>query len=251
MDCISEIEIKALWGNYSFEYIFSEAVGASGGILCVWDPCYFSKDHHILSDNFVALYGTWIPKREKVLLISIYAPQSVTSKRILWDYIASLVCRWNGLCMVMGDFNEVRCKEDRLGSVFNVQGANEFNGFVSNSELIEIQLEGFTFTWTHPSFKKMSKLDRFFVNDGMLSSFPHLSAVCLDRHLSDHRPILLREVFTDYGPTPFRFYHAWFRFEGFDQMVFTTWNNIALDDRNVMIRFKKNFNFSKRRFGFG
>ncbi|GJY64799.1 RNA-directed DNA polymerase, eukaryota [Tanacetum coccineum] len=246
MDCISEIEIKALWGNYSFEYIFSEAVGASGGILCVWDPCYFSKDHHILSDNFVALYGTWIPKREKVLLISIYAPQSVTSKRILWDYIASLVCRWNGLCMVMGDFNEVRCKEDRLGSVFNVQGANEFNGFVSNSELIEIQLEGFTFTWTHPSFKKMSKLDRFFVNDGMLSSFPHLSAVCLDRHLSDHRPILLREVFTDYGPTPFRFYHAWFRFEGFDQMVFTTWNNIALDDRNVMIRFKKKLQLLKK-----
>ncbi|GJW79213.1 RNA-directed DNA polymerase, eukaryota [Tanacetum coccineum] len=80
----------------------------------------------------------------------------------------------------------------------------------------------------------------------MLSSFPHLSAVCLDRHLSDHRPILLREVFTDYGPTPFRFYHAWFRFEGFDQMVFTTWNNIALDDRNVMIRFKKKLQLLKK-----
>ena len=97
MDSISETEIKALWDNYRFEYIFSEAVGASGGILCMWDPCYFRKEHHILSDNFVVLYGMWIPKREKVLMISIYAPQSTIDKHTLWDYISSLVCRWNGL----------------------------------------------------------------------------------------------------------------------------------------------------------
>nr|GEW80161.1 hypothetical protein [Tanacetum cinerariifolium] len=30
----------------------------------------------------------------------------------------------------MGEFNEVRCMEDRMGSVFNVQGANEFNNFI-------------------------------------------------------------------------------------------------------------------------
>nr|GFB89866.1 RNA-directed DNA polymerase, eukaryota [Tanacetum cinerariifolium] len=27
--------------------------------------------------------------------------------------------------------------------------------------------------------------------------------VCLDRHLSDHRPIILREVNVDFGPIPF------------------------------------------------
>ncbi|GKA20530.1 hypothetical protein Tco_0700519 [Tanacetum coccineum] len=27
--------------------------------------------------------------------------------------------------------------------------------------------------------------------------------------LSDHRPILLRDVITDYGATLFRFYHSW------------------------------------------
>nr|GEV45596.1 RNA-directed DNA polymerase, eukaryota [Tanacetum cinerariifolium] len=46
----------------------------------------------------------------------------------------------------------------------------------------------------------------------------------------DHRPILLREVVTDYGPIPFRFYHSWFSFEGFNQMVRETWNNIVLED---------------------
>nr|GEX00846.1 RNA-directed DNA polymerase, eukaryota [Tanacetum cinerariifolium] len=42
----------------------------------------------------------------------------------------------------------------------------------------------------------MSKLDRFLVSEGIISLFPSISALCLDIHLSDHRPILLQEVFT-------------------------------------------------------
>nr|GFA79139.1 RNA-directed DNA polymerase, eukaryota [Tanacetum cinerariifolium] len=163
------------------------------------------------------------------------APQSITSKRVLWEFVASLISRWDGHCLVLGDFNEVRCSGDRMGTVFNAHGAKDFNRFISNSGLVELQLEGFSFTWSHPSAKKMSfnwfisnsglvelqlegfsftwshpfaknmsKLDRFFVTDGLLSLLLHLSAVCLDRNLSDHRPILLREVVTDYGSLPFR-----------------------------------------------
>ncbi|GKB03696.1 RNA-directed DNA polymerase, eukaryota [Tanacetum coccineum] len=133
LDCISDMDVKVLWGNYKFEYTISEAAGNSGGILCVWDPSVFRKEHHVVSDNFVALYGSWVSNQAKLLVVSIYAPQSITSKRSLWSYILSLISRWDGHCMVMGDFNEVRCMKDRLGSVYNAQGANEFNNFISNS----------------------------------------------------------------------------------------------------------------------
>ncbi|GJS58307.1 RNA-directed DNA polymerase, eukaryota [Tanacetum coccineum] len=149
-----------------------------------------------------------IPNKVKLLMISIYAPQSAIGKRSLWSYILSLITRWKGNCMVMGNFDEVRCLEDRMGSVFNLQGANEFNNFISNSGLVKVQLEGFSFTWSHPSATKMSKLDRFLMTEGLVSLFPYISGICLDRHLSDHRPILLREVVTDYGATPFRMYHS-------------------------------------------
>ncbi|GJT96278.1 RNA-directed DNA polymerase, eukaryota [Tanacetum coccineum] len=203
-ESFSDLEVKYFWGNYQFDHIVSEALGYSGGILCVWDSNVFHKKHHIISDNFVALYGTWIPRKIQLLIISVYAPQSYASKCQLWDFIASLINQWNGECMVMGDFNEVRCKEDRWGSTFLAQGACSFNSFISNAGLNEVQLEGYSFTWAHPSASKMSKLDRFFVTDGFLSLFPHISAVCLDRHLSDHRPILLREMLVDFGATPFR-----------------------------------------------
>ncbi|GKB11929.1 RNA-directed DNA polymerase, eukaryota, partial [Tanacetum coccineum] len=92
----------------------------------------------------------------------------------------------------------------------------------------------------------MSKLDRFFVTDGFLSLFPHISAVCLDRHLSDHRPILLREMLVDFGATPFRLYHSWLSIPGFDQMITSTWNSFILVDSNGMIRFKKKLQLLKK-----
>ena len=59
------------------------------------------------------------------------------------------------------------------------------------------------------------------------------------RHLSDHRQILLRDVQLDFGPIPFRFYHSWFSYDGFDEMVEQTWRSFSHSDRNGMIRFKK------------
>ncbi|GJV52623.1 RNA-directed DNA polymerase, eukaryota [Tanacetum coccineum] len=232
MEKISTMDVKFLWGNYIFDHIVCEALGNFGGILCAWDPNVFQKEHHIISDNFVALYGTWIPKQVKLLLVSVYAPQSLAYKRVLWSYLSSLITRWDGESIVMGDFNEVRSLEERWGSTFNALGASVFNDFIMNSGLIDVQLEGYSFTWAHPSASKMSKLDRFLVTNGLLSCFPNISAICLDRHLSDHRPILLRELYTDFGASPFRLYHSWFNLTGFDQLVTSTWISNVLSDSN-------------------
>nr|GEZ85850.1 RNA-directed DNA polymerase, eukaryota [Tanacetum cinerariifolium] len=144
-----------------------DSLGNSGGILCIWESTVFKKDNVTISDSFVAIYGTWLSSNSKILFVVIYAPQQVSYKRILWEYISSLIGRWNGDAILIGDFNE-----------------------------------GYTFTWLHPSATKMSKLDRFLVTDGILLLFPSITGICLDRHLSDHRPILLREVKVDFGPIP-------------------------------------------------
>nr|GEU71555.1 RNA-directed DNA polymerase, eukaryota [Tanacetum cinerariifolium] len=78
----------------------------------------------------------------KILLISVYAPQSLSVKRLLWNYLSSLITRWNEECLVMGDFNEVRRMKERWGLVFNARGADVFNSFISGSGLTECQLEG-------------------------------------------------------------------------------------------------------------
>ncbi|GJY27238.1 RNA-directed DNA polymerase, eukaryota [Tanacetum coccineum] len=97
-------EGQVLWGNYKFEYTISEAVGNSGGILCVWDLSVFRKEHHVVSNNFVALYGFMVLIGGKFLVVSIYAPQSITSKRSLWSYIRPLQPLGRTFVWSLGDF---------------------------------------------------------------------------------------------------------------------------------------------------
>nr|GEU58179.1 Rho GDP-dissociation inhibitor 1-like [Tanacetum cinerariifolium] len=92
------------------------------------------------------------------------------------------------------------------------------------ASLIDLPLDGYAYTWAHKTANKISKLDRFL----------YLLDLCLDRNLSDHRPILMREVSIDYGPTPFIYFHSWFNLDGFDKMVEDTWKIIAIVDSNAI-----------------
>nr|GFB99512.1 RNA-directed DNA polymerase, eukaryota [Tanacetum cinerariifolium] len=79
----------------------------SGGILCISEASILKKDYVTISDNFIAIHGTWLRCSSKILFIVVYAPQQATYKRCLWDYISTIIGRWNGESIVMGDFNEV------------------------------------------------------------------------------------------------------------------------------------------------
>ncbi|GJY67133.1 RNA-directed DNA polymerase, eukaryota [Tanacetum coccineum] len=239
MQKIDLFSIKALWGNFCFDYALCSSIGFSGGILCVWDPRLFVKDNVTVSDSFLAVSGTWVPSSTKLLIISVYAPQELSDRKMLWDYFHHLIDSWDGECVILGDFNEVRSEHERHGTVFNLNGTNAFNNFITMAGLVDLPLEGYSFTWSHKSASKMSKLDRFLITEGLLSLFPSMSVICLDRHLSDHRPILLRELNVDYGPSPFCFFHSWSHKKGFDKFVETTWKNAACMETNAIVNLKK------------
>ncbi|GKB06138.1 hypothetical protein Tco_0834371, partial [Tanacetum coccineum] len=61
-----------------------------------------------------------------------------------------------GKYVILGDFNEVRSKHEIFGTLFNVQGANAFNDFISMESLMDLLLEGYAFTWAHKSANKMN-----------------------------------------------------------------------------------------------
>ncbi|GJQ94065.1 RNA-directed DNA polymerase, eukaryota, reverse transcriptase zinc-binding domain protein [Tanacetum coccineum] len=141
----------------------------------------------------------------------------------------------------------VRFEAERFGFIFNARGAAVFNSFISSSGLVEVPSGGYSFTWAHKSATKMSKLDRFLISEALMRNCPNISSITLDRFLSDHRPILLREICLDYGPTPFRFFHHWFGFIGFDSFVFESWKDIQIQDQNAMLNFAKKLKILKGR----
>ncbi|GJY30242.1 RNA-directed DNA polymerase, eukaryota, partial [Tanacetum coccineum] len=169
----------------------------------------------------------------------------VIRKKMLWQYLNHMIDRWKGEVIVMGDFNEVRSQDERFGSIFNVYGAVAFNNFILLGGFIKVPTQGYSFTWSHKAAYKMSKLDCFLISEDFFSSSPNIFAIILDRYLSDHRPILLRESNLNYGHTLFRFYHYWFEIDGFDSFVAETWRDIMYLNPNPMLRLVKKLKFLK------
>ncbi|GKB58697.1 RNA-directed DNA polymerase, eukaryota, reverse transcriptase zinc-binding domain protein [Tanacetum coccineum] len=140
MEFMETFCVRKCWGNMSFEFEHSDAVGKSGGILCVWDPLCFHKVNTTKSDSFVMIRGVWKATGVKLMIVSVYAPQETREKQILWEYLESEVNRWEGEVVIMGDFNEVRYMCERFGSIFNASDANVFNSFIADSGLVEVVL---------------------------------------------------------------------------------------------------------------
>ncbi|GJX96354.1 cysteine-rich receptor-like protein kinase [Tanacetum coccineum] len=67
--------------------------------------------------------------------------------------------------------------------------------------------DGQKFTRTSDDGLKFSKLDRFLVSEGFKNKWGNLSTVALDRKLSDHCPIVLKDMDVDFGPKPFRVFN--------------------------------------------
>ncbi|KAL6508840.1 hypothetical protein OROHE_021399 [Orobanche hederae] len=237
--------IRAIWGTKSFEFASSSARGRSGGLLCIWDPCMFAKSRSYSTDNYVVVEGSWLPLKSPLMFINVYPPQDGDLKIALWSRLFSIIGRWNGPCVVFGDFNVVRDEGERFGSVFNSLDATFFNDFIMEADLIDPPLRGFSFTWVHSSGSKMSKLDRFLISNAFLDLYPDITGTVLTKKWSDHRPVLLKEFKVDYGPIPFKTFHSWFRLEGFDKVVEDGWRSQSGLVGNPMEVLKKKFQYLK------
>nr|GEX26393.1 RNA-directed DNA polymerase, eukaryota [Tanacetum cinerariifolium] len=76
---------------------------------------------------------------------------------------------------------------------------------------------------------------------------PNISSITLDQYLSDHWPILMREVYYDYGPMPFRLFHYWFEVDGFDKFIKDSWKDAPIIESNALVRMMKKLKFLKEK----
>ena len=90
METIDLCSVRSCWGNLSFDYVHSDSVGNSGGILCIWDPNSFRKSSFTRSDYFVIIRGIWLKSGSELMIVVVYAPQKTSEKRMLWDYLTHI-----------------------------------------------------------------------------------------------------------------------------------------------------------------
>nr|GEU58684.1 RNA-directed DNA polymerase, eukaryota, reverse transcriptase zinc-binding domain protein [Tanacetum cinerariifolium] len=107
--------VKSCWGNMTFDYVHSDSVGNSGGILCIWDPNAFRKDSVTWSDYFILVRGVWRQNEMDFLIVVVYASHDAKEKMMLWDYLTRVISRWKG--KVESSSNETNAMLSLMGKL--------------------------------------------------------------------------------------------------------------------------------------
>ncbi|KAD5317890.1 hypothetical protein E3N88_17836 [Mikania micrantha] len=219
---IPKIKVGLFWGNSAYDVAAVEASGRSGGLMCIWDPTVFQKNRVVARQNYILISGVVRGQTELFNVVNVYGPHELNKKKVLWEELEHMKSSGSGIWMFAGDFNEVREPADRVNSEFCSQGANLFNQFIFNAQLVEFHMGGHPYTYMRGYGAMYIKLDRFLVCDGFVNHWPNACVTALPRHLSDHCPIVLISSNVDFGPSPFRFFSSWLQLQGIDGVVGAT-----------------------------
>lgn len=149
----------------------------------------------------------------------------MVKKRKLWSYLVNLINGSNSLSIVLGDFNEVRATNERLGTIFCPLGAKYFNDFIFEVDLHDLNMGGKRFTRMNKFGSQLSKIDQILVSSHFVSKWPNAQLVALPRELSDHCPLVLKCLSMDFGPTPFKFYNSWLAHKDLPSLVKNSWED--------------------------
>ncbi|GKV36093.1 hypothetical protein SLEP1_g44261 [Rubroshorea leprosula] len=229
--CFQETKIEtidkefcvSIWGHENFDWAYKALVGRSGGILCVWDNDIFVKETVIEIPGAVAIYGLWGLKKQKCCIVNVYASCNRNERLELWAQLQKMIEEDDGFWCIVGDFNSVRSEEERRGRSEHSRYREDLNDFIESGGLNDLPLTRRKFTWYKSDGSAMSRLDRFLISDDLLTFWGDYCQVGLNRSISDHCPVILKKVNSDWGPKPFRALNCWDQHPDFIRVVEDIW----------------------------
>ena len=229
MEDISDTVCRYLWGDEDCQWAFLPSAGNSGGILSIWGKSDSNLIYSFVGEGLMGVCLEWEPLRRRCLVINVYSKCDLVGKQRLWEKLVLLrdslgVATW---CLI-GDFNVVLHREERRGSsggpsVDYRRELDLFNEVVYNLEVEDVNLVGRKFTWYNSNGQSMSRIDRALISEEWVEYWGNVSLWVLPRDVSDHCPLVLKGVSTDWGPKPFWFNNRWLENRTFKGMVEESW----------------------------
>ncbi|XP_058785888.1 uncharacterized protein LOC131660624 [Vicia villosa] len=236
----NDVIAGSFWGNKEVDWTESHSKGASGGMVILWRQGCFMVNYSFTGRGYVGINVTW--KGLVYNMVNVYASCNRLERQLLWDSLISIKARsLNEEWVVVGDFNEVLCKEERIGvdRIRDWRGMEEFKSFVEVMELIDINCVGGKFTWYKDNGKAMSRLDRFLLSNKLIEVWEVVDQRIEKRDISDHTPIRLNVGKIDWGPKPFCFNNSWLKHEDFKAFMAKEWLCLEIRGRGDFVLIEK------------
>ncbi|XP_028758817.1 uncharacterized protein LOC114717788 [Neltuma alba] len=207
------------------EFSFTEAVGFSGGIWCLWGAGIRRVEVLEQHKQFIHL-RVENSRLDSWCMTVVYASPNLAARRSLWSNLSRLGEQMQEPWVLGGDFNATLFDSERKSIAPNsISSDRDFGAWFETHSMEDLGFVGPWFSWKRGSTE--ARLDRFIANDKWHTLFPQASVAHLPFYKSDHRPMLLR---IDGGTTnetpqrPFRFIASWVLHDDFGNMVRNKWD---------------------------
>ena len=115
IELVSRRLVRSLWGIHHVDWMFLGSIGASGGILLMWDHRVVEKIDEAMGDFSVSCRFRGVIDQFEWAFSGVYGPQTDRERSLMWDELAGLASWW-GIPWCFGrDFNVIRFPTERLG----------------------------------------------------------------------------------------------------------------------------------------
>ena len=168
-------------------------------------------------------------------MFAIYASPRLAERKILWNNLKTVAHLHNLPSLMLGDFNEILCGEDKFGgNHVNLNRALEFKNCLDECNMLDLGFAGPKFTWTNRrpiSNLILERIDQCFTNLVWRMLFPKALVTHLPMTFSDHCPILIElcKANVNQQNKPFRFQTMWLFHQDFPTVVQQAWS----EDRDL------------------
>jgi len=196
--------------------------GRSGGILLGVDMNVFDIGAIGEGDYYVKFTLRVKSNDHKFVLYSVYGPAQLQHKRDFLVELANTCSKESLPYIIGGDFNIMRCPEDKSTGDFDPKWPDLFNAIIESLDLKEINMTGRQYTWAGPGDNlTLEKLDRVLVSTEWESMFPLSTVEPRDGNISDHTPLVLNTGSSTHQThcRPFKFERGWLIRDEFHDMV--------------------------------
>ncbi|KAI9112316.1 hypothetical protein K1719_016839 [Acacia pycnantha] len=215
--------------SWGFKYaVRKEAEGFSGLIWILWNLEDLGVDVIEMEEQFI--HCRISVNNKNMLFSTVYASPNEQKRYKHWEKLFNISLVVSEPWFLAGDFNEIKTPlEQKGGGRTNETRCRNFNNWIQDCGLIDLEADGPFFTWKGPKWDGLDRihkrLDRCLCNVMWQDQFLNAEIRVLPRVGSDHHPlyVILEPDFKINMAEPFRFEAAWQMHDQFSDIVKGSW----------------------------
>lgn len=204
---------------------FLPSIGAYGWCITIWKSSKFTGTVSFMNEYSLSAELTSSQTGLKWILTNVYGPCEHERKPQFIEWLKNIEMSNETDWLILGDFNLIRSPENRNKPGGNSSEMFLFNEAISSLGLVEIPLKGGKYTWSNKQENLLlQRLDWFFTNSNLVTTYPSTTAQTLSRDTSDHVLCVIAIQTSMPRAKVFRFENFWMEHDDFMSVVQHAWS---------------------------